>query len=158
MNKFAATLAVLGLAAPAYAQEENEMSMEEVPAAAMEAAQANANGVEFESVAMDPDAGTDTYEFAGTMENGMAYEVDVLADGTIEEIEEEIEMDALPEEVMTALEENLSGFTPDMVEKSTREEGQTVVYEFEGTHDGGEIDAEINEDGSNFMMNEDQAG
>lgn len=149
--------AAVGLAAPALAQEEATISMDEVPAAALEAAEANANGVAFTSVALDDDEGTETYEFSGEMESGMMLEVDVLADGTIEEIEEEIEMSAVPEAVSTTLMENLEGFEPTTVEKSTRE-GDMVVYEFEGMSDGQEIDVEINEDGSNYTMNEDSAG
>lgn len=152
---------VLGLAVPAFAQEENQISMDEVPQAAMEAAQAEADamGVSFDSVQMDDDDGTMTFELSGQMTNGMTLEIDVLEDGTVEEIEEEIEMSALPQEVSAALEENLPGFQPDFVEKSTRPaENGRVVYEFEGTHEGSEIDAEINEDGSNYTMNEDAAG
>lgn len=161
MQKFLVTAAVLGLAAPAFAQEESQISMDEVPQVAMDAAQAEADamGVSFENVQVDDDQGTMTYELSGQMENGMMLEIDVLEDGTVEEIEEEVEMSAVPQEVAATLEENLSGFQPDFVEKSTRpaEDGR-VVYEFEGTHEGGEVDVEINEDGSNYMMNQDAAG
>ena len=158
MRKYVIIAAALGLAAPALAQEENEISMDQVPQAAMEAAQAKAEGIEFTKAQMDDDEGTETYELSGTMENGMAIEVDVLADGTVEEVEEEIEMSEVPQEVTAALEQNLAGFQPSFIEKSTRDDGATVVYEFEGQHDGKEIDAEINADGSNFTMNEDTAG
>lgn len=151
--------AAFALAAPALAQEENEVSMDEVPEAAMQAALDNAPGgqTEFDSVAIDPDDDTETYEFAGTMENGMGFEVDVLADGTVEEIEEEITMEEVPEEVTAALEENATGFEPSYIERSTREDGEMIVYEMEGMMDGQEVDIEINEDGSNYTMNEDSA-
>lgn len=144
----------LALGSAALAQEETTMTMEEVPANVMEAANAaNTKGVTFEAVAMDDGV----YEFSGAMEGGMGYEVDVTEDGTVEEIEEQIDASELPEAVSAALESNLAGFTPDYVERSTRADG-AVVYEFEGAHEGAAIDAEINEDGSNFMMNEDAAG
>ena len=160
MKKIVLAAVAMGFATPLVAQEETTMSMEEVPQAAMEAAQAEAEsaGVELTTVAMDDDEGTQTYELGGTMENGMGFEVDVLEDGTIEEVEEEIEMSEVPEAVTATLEENLSGFEPSYIERSTREEGSQVVYEFEGTHEGGEVDVEINEDGSNYTMNEDAAG
>lgn len=157
MKKLLIATAVLGLAVPAAAQEENMVAMEDVPQAAMDAAMANADGVTFDSVQMDDDEGTETYEFSGTMESGMMLEVDVLADGTVEEIEEEIAMSEVPAEVSATLEENLPDFEPSFIERSTREEGAMVVYEFEGEHEGGEIDVEINEDGSNYTMNEDTA-
>lgn len=158
MKKLVIVAAALAFASPALGQEESEVSLEEVPAAALEAAQAKAEGVEFIKAQIDNDEGTETYELSGTAENGKAIEVDVLADGTIEEVEEEIDASELPQEVSAALEENLAGFQPSYIEKSTRDDGATVVYEFEGEHNGKEIDAEINEDGSNFSMNEDTAG
>ena len=155
MTKFVIAAAAALLALPVVAQE-TEVKMADVPAAAMEAAKANAKGVTFDKVMMDNDEGTATYEFSGKMTNGMMLEVDVLEDGTVEEIEEQIEASALPAEVTATLEKELAGFVPTMVEMSTREGGM-VVYEFTGTVDGKDIDAEINADGTNFMMNDDLA-
>ncbi len=150
----------LTLALPATAQEEATIAMEEVPQAAMDAANtANTIGCTFETVGLDDDEGTATYELAGTMANGMGCEIDVLEDGTVEEIEEQIEMTALPESVTAALEAEMAGFQPEYIEKSTRPaENNAVFYEFEGMHDGKEIDAELAEDGTGFMMNDDTAG
>jgi hypothetical protein len=156
MNKLLITAAVLALATPALAQEENTIELTAVPKPAMDAAMANANGVTFDAAQIDDDEGTETYELSGKMASGMTLEIDVLADGTLEEIEEQIDVAALPAEVAAALEQNLPGFAPTYVEKSTRPDG-AVVYEFEGTHDGKEIDAEINADGSNFVMADDAA-
>ena len=152
--------AVSALASVALAQEETTMTLEEVPQAAMDAAMAQLEGAgitaTFDTVAMDDDEGTMTYELSGTMEDGMMVEVDVLEDGTFEELEREIAMDSLPAEEAAALEAELPGFTPTMIEESTRQDG-SVVYEFEGTYEQ-EIDAEINADGTGFMQNEDTAG
>ena len=154
MKALLLSAATLAIATTALAQEETTMTMEEVPTTVMEAATAaNTMGVTFDAVAMDEGV----YEFSGTMEGGMGYEVDVMEDGTIEEVEEQIEASDLPEAVTAALETNLAGFTPDYVERSTHADG-SIVYEFEGTHEGQTIDAEFYEDGSNFMTNEDSAG
>ena len=163
MNKVLITSAAIALAWPALAQttgggDENAISMDEVPEAAMTAAQENAMGVEFESVQIDPDNETETYEFSGTKEDGMMLEVDVLADGTIEEIEEEIAMEALPQAVSATLDAEAAGLEPSFVEKSTRDDGATIVYELEGTLDGQEVDVEINEDGSGYVNNADMEG
>jgi uncharacterized membrane protein YkoI len=159
MKKLLLTAAALGLAAPAFAQEENTVSMDEVPEAAMTAATENApEGItEFESVQIDDDGGTETYEFAATKEDGMGIEVDVLADGTLEEVEEEIAMEAVPQPVSATLESEASGFEPTYIEKSTRADG-AIVYEFEGQLEGQEVDLEINEDGSGFVNNADMEG
>ncbi|WBU55591.1 PepSY domain-containing protein [Paracoccus sediminicola] len=157
--KFAAAFASAALlAAPAFAQDEETMSLEEVAAAAMEAAQAAMPDASFESASLDDDEGTDTYEIAGVTSDGTAIEVDVLEDGTVEEIEEEVALEDLPDAVTAAWEENMAGVTPSMIEKSTRDDGATVIYEFEGEQDGQEFDAEVNEDGSNWTMTEDMAG
>jgi uncharacterized membrane protein YkoI len=157
MKRLVLAAAFVVFAVPAGAQEENAITMEEAPQAAKDAAMSHADGVTFETVQIDNDQGTETYEFAGKMANGMQIEVDVLADGSLEEIEEQIEVSAVPPEVMATLEQNLAGFKPEMAEKSTRPDN-LVVYEFEGTHDGKEIDVEINADGSNYTSNEDTAG
>lgn len=162
MKNLLLATAAIGLALPALAQtqanpDESTVPMDQVPQEVMTTAEENAGGVTFEQVSVENEDGTEIYEFAATKE-GMGYEVDVLADGTLEEIEEEIAMDALPEAVSSALEAELAGFEPEYIEKSTREDGSTVVFEFEGQHEGQAIDAEINEDGSNFVMNEDMAG
>ena len=155
-----ATAAALLLATAATAQEaatetdESAMTMEEVPAAVMEAATAaNTMGTEFETVAMDDGV----YEFAGTQSSGMGYEIDVMEDGSIEEIETEIDMAALPAEVTATMEAEMAGLEPTYVEMSERPEG-VVVYEFEGMMDGANVDAEIAADGTGFEMADDAAG
>lgn len=156
--KYAAIIvSTLALAAPALAQEETKLDMSAVPAAAMEAAQKAVQGVTFETAQMDKDEGTDTYELGAKLSSGKHIEVDVLADGTIEEVEEEITAAELPAEVKATLDKELAGFAPTMIEKSTRPQG-VVVYEFEGQHGGKEIDAEINADGTGYKLNDDMAG
>ena len=158
MKTFLITTATLGLATAALAQGGSQISMDEVPEVAMAAAQENAPaGVsEFESVQLDPDADTETYEFAATKDDGMAIEVDVLADGTLEEVEEEVGMEAVPQQVAATLDQEVPGLQPAFIEKSTRPGG--IVYEFEGQLEGQEVDIEINEDGSGFVNNADTAG
>lgn len=158
MNKLVLTLAAIAFAAPAFAQDETSAKMDQVPQAARDAAKANANGVTFKTVQIDDDEGTKTYEFSGAMPNGMMLEVDVLADGTVEEVERQIAMEAVPEAVVSTLNQELAGFKPDVIEESTRDDGKTVIYEFEGKHEGEEIDVEINADGTGFTRNEDMAG
>lgn len=157
MKHITLAAALIGFAAPALAQEENVIAMDKAPKAAMDAAMAQAKGVTFDKVQIDNDEATETYEFSGKMANGMMVEVDVLADGTLEELEEQIDKSALPESVMATLTKNLPNFEPAFIEKSTRP-NNLVVYEFEGKHDGKEIDVEINADGSNYKMIDDLAG
>src|ERR671916_3343464 len=101
--------------------------MDQAPQAAKDAAMTHASGVTFDKVQIDNDEGTETYEFSGKMQNGMTLEVDVLADGTLEEIEQQIDKSEVPQEVMTTLNQNLQNFEPTMAEKSTRP-NNLVVY------------------------------
>ena len=158
MNKYKlalATATLLGAGGTALAQD--SMSMDEVPPEARAAAQAAVPGTSFDSVGLDLDGGQATYEFAGTGEDGKAIEVDVLATGEVLEIEREIEMSEVPEAARTLLERYASGMQPEMVEESTHANFE-VWYEFGGTLDGSEIDAEVSADGTRIMIQDDQAG
>ena len=163
MKKFLLATAAIGLALPAFAQvsgdaaEENVISMDEVPEAARTAAEENSMGVTFDKVQIDDDGGTETYEFSGAKEDGTMIEVDVLADGTVEEIEEQIDMEAVPQPVSATLDSEVPGLDPTFIEKSTRDDGATIVYEFEGELEGQPVDVEIDEDGSGFVNNADMA-
>jgi len=158
MKRFIFSAAVLSLAAPALAQEEQTVELTAVPKVAMDAAMARAEGATFEKAVIDNDEGTETYELSGKMADGMMIEVDVLADGTIEEVEKQIEASALPAAVSTALDATVPNMQPSIIEESTRPDG-TVVYEFEGKNaEGKEVDVEINADGSNPKVIDDMAG
>lgn len=154
--KFAtAILSTLVLAAPALAQESQSIDMAEVPAPVIEAAQGAVSGVTFDTANLDRDGGTDTFELSGIDADGMRFEVDATANGTIEEVEEQVSVEDLPAEVKTAMEVNLSGIEPTMIEKSTREGGQVIVYEFEAERDGQFVNAEVGEDGADWKVVED---
>ena len=87
----------------AEAKDEDTITMKDVPVQAKAAAQAAANGMKLEKVDLDMDNGTATYELAGKGADGKTVEIDVLADGTIEEVEQEISMDDVPDAVKKML-------------------------------------------------------
>lgn len=153
----ALALGALGLPVFAQAQQETTIRMEDVPLAARAAAESHARGVRFEKVQVDDDEGTRTYEFSGQMDNGLIYEVDVLADGTVEEIEEEIGFSMVPQDIQDVLKAQLPGFDPRMIARSSRPDG-SIFYEFRGTRGGQEIDVEVNAVGAQLMPREDSSG
>ena len=157
MKTLVLAMTLAALATPALAQDEKAITMDQAPPAARDAATKAVEGISFEKVQIDSDEGTETYEFAGKTADGVMIEVDVLADGTIEEIEQQIDASALPAEVKTTLDHNLPSFKPTMVEKSTRP-NNAVVYELEGSHEGKDVDVEINADGSGYKLINDMAG
>ena len=158
MNKQAFATAVLAAAAfGTAAQAQDKMSMDEAPAEARAAARAAAPGMSFDSVGLDLDGGQATYEFAGKNADGMMVEVDVLADGQVLEIERQIDMSEVPSAVKTLLDRYAAGMEPSMVEQSTHANLE-VWYEFGGTLEGSEIDAEVSSDGKRILIQDDQAG
>lgn len=154
--KFAAALfSTVAFAVPAMAQDAGPVDLATVPAPVIEAAQAAVSGVVFDMANIDGDDGTQTYELSGVDANGKKFEVDALADGTIEEVEEEVMAEDLPAEVKTAMEVNMEGITPTLIEKSTRDGGQAIVYEFEAEKDGKMMHAEVGADGATWVVSED---
>lgn len=132
-----------GLAAfavgPAWAQQQQgqqqqaqEIEMSEVPQAVMEAARQEMPDAQFSQAQTEQEDGRTVYELGGQSADGMAFEVDVFEDGTIQEVEREIGMDQVPSPVQQALQEEMQGFQPSLIEESTRD-GQVAAYEFEGT-------------------------
>ena len=139
------------------AQDEDTITMKDVPFAAKAAAQAAGNGVTFEKVDLDLDNGTATYELAGKGADGKMIEINVLSDGTIEEVEQEISMDNVPEAVKKILAKYMPKFKADKAEKSTRTNFE-VFYEFDGQDEnGGELDIEVRSDGKQITLADDSA-
>ena len=101
-------------------QDEDSITMKDVPVEVKAAAQAAGNGTKLDKVGLDLDNGTATYELAGKGADGKMIEIDVLSDGTIEEIEQEISMDAVPEAVKKTMAKYMPKFKADKAEKSTR--------------------------------------
>lgn len=85
------------------------------------------------------------YELQG-MADGKKVEVDVIEDGTLDEVETEIEMGALPEAVTKAVMGKMPNFKPGKIEQSRRPAG--TYYEIEGTDGSNKMDIEIKADGT----------
>jgi hypothetical protein len=146
------------LAMPALAQDMKPITLNDVPPHVIAAALAAANGVKFAKVQIEYEDGADIYEFSGKLPNGKAYEVDVFHDGAIEEVEEEIDMAAVPPAVRETLNRFLPNVQPSKIEKSTRA-NFSVWYGFDAKDARGkEIDVEISSDGQRILIQADEAG
>ena len=147
-----AASAVALLASPALALE-----LTQVPPHVLEVANHYAPEAKWESAGTDFDTQTmwPEYEIAGKLPNGAAIEVDVTPEGNLHEVETVIEASTVPEPVMKLLGVYLPGFTPTLVEMSTRP--NAVFYEFEGTVNGREIDVEVNAAGTAIVIADDAA-
>lgn len=156
MNKQLLLAGVIALGLPTGAMAD-DMPMENVPQAVLDAANKAAEGRTLTAVSMEMENGTAIYEFAVEREDGRAMEIDIFEDGSLDEIELEVAMEDLPESVRAKIEADLPGFVPTLIEKSTRPSG--IFYEFEGpSADGsGDVDVEIAEDGSEIVVKSDAA-
>ena len=139
--------------ASAHAAAETEVSFDAVPEAVMETAVNTAPGVEFTRVQTELEDGVEIYEFQATDHNGKHIEIDVRADGTLEEIEMEIALDDAPAAVLATLDREAPGFIPSYIEMSVRE-GGALVYEFEGDLNGETVNIEIAENGALLVFSD----
>ena len=152
----AAGIAALALSCgPALAQDSVEeiIDLSEVPEAAMTAARAAAGDVELTVGNTETEGSKTVYELRGRMTDGMMLEVDVFADGTIEEVEREIDPAEVPKAVMEAVRAKYPGFRASRVEANVRDD-QVVEYNIEGQAGGTTFDVEVTADGSDVSGTE----
>jgi uncharacterized membrane protein YkoI len=126
---------------------QSDVGMDDVPEAARETAIATAPGVTFTKVTAEVENGRTVYEFEGRSPDGKHIEVDVLENGTLDEIEMEMAFDELPQPVKSAIASRYPGFKATYVESSVRSNGE-FLYEVEGSSaDGASLVIEVAEDG-----------
>ena len=142
--------------------QNKKVQISEVPAKFLEVAKAALPGAEWTHAEINYDLGTHpslvVYEIAGR-KGSQEVEVDVRADGSVEEVEETIDLKDVPKPVLDLLNSECPGFQVKKAEKSTRpyRNGTKVIwYEFKGTtKDGALLDVEITEDGKYFVFEAD---
>lgn len=163
----AVAFGVAALAVSAQAQEttttpagvtgDMQIELSQVPPAIMMVADRHAPGFKVTSANVDlGEDGMMVYEIAGTDMDGKNVELDVHPDGRLDEIEREITMGDVPAKVSTMMKAYLADFQPSKVELSQRPD-MTMVYEFEGTRSGREVDVEISAAGDMIMIVDDNA-
>lgn len=141
--KHALILTALMSSGAAFAEDNTRISILQVPDAAMETARQFAPGIEFLRYGYEDETTGRIYEFEGRDSRGYHIEIDVTAEGVLEEIEIETPWDEVPFSVQFELDLVAPDFEPHFIEASTRPDG-TTVYEFEGaTEDGNPSDIEI---------------
>ena len=113
-------------ASPAIAGK--EVAMEEVPTAARETAIRTAPGLDVERIEVEEESGRLVYEFEGRGPDAERIEVDVYADGELEEVEMETAEASLPADVLAAIEKKFDAFRITYAETSVRSNGR-FVYE-----------------------------
>jgi hypothetical protein len=144
-------LAILALTLTATAQEK-KIAQSALPAPVQKAAQAQSQGATVKGFSTEKENGKTVYE-AEMVINGHSKDIQFAADGTVNEIEEEIAFNSLPGNVQSALTKKAAGAKITKVESLTKQ-GKLVAYEaatLKGTKKG---EIQVGPDGSNLAHEE----
>jgi hypothetical protein len=137
---------------------EDPVALSRVPAWIQHTAENAVQGSELTSVEIDRDDTEVIYEFAGTLGES-PLEVDVRADGSLEEIELTVEPDAVSPAAAALFAARFEGFTTTKIEQSTRPTRNglhEIWFEWDGTlADGTAVDIEVDYAGSTYLVEPD---
>lgn len=124
-----------------------EIPISEIPKPVLETALYYAPGLVFNRYAYEDEDGVRIYEFEAIDPDGRHVEVDVLANGELQEIEWEKTISEVPIDVRMELFRRYPNIKIAFIELSIRANG-TTYYEFEGIDTNNKfIDVEIIDDG-----------
>lgn len=151
---FATLTAALAFAASAHAQD-TKIELSAVPQNIMDTAMKEVPDFKAASANTEMEDGKTVYEVQG-MAGDKKVEVDVMEDGTLDEVETEVDMSAVPKAVTDAVMGKMPNFKPNKIEESKRPAG--TFYEIEGMDDTNKMDVEIMADGSSMKAEAMKAG
>lgn len=145
--QIALTGVLLGAGA-AQAGVERVVELDAVPPALRERAARLLPDARFVTANTETEAdGTVVYELQGRLADGRGVEVDLFADGEVEEFEIEFTRELVPDAVLQAVAKRYPGFRPSFIEATHSETKKVVGYEFFGERDGKEMDLDVSADG-----------
>ena len=133
---------------------EEDLSRHQVPKAILEAfekAHPNAQEVEFEKKIVGGKTG---YEVE-YMENGREYEILYDSDGVIIQMEETLDVKALPEPIVQAISKAYPKATIEDAEKVMKPDGTVIVYEVEIKTEGKKFELELDANGKILKTEQD---
>jgi hypothetical protein len=151
LQTYSAALTILALSLTATAQEK-KIAQSTLPAPVQKAAQAQSQGATVKGFSIEKENGKTVYE-AEMVINGHSKDIQFAADGTVNEIEEEVAFNSLPTPVQTALTKKAAGAKITKVESLTKQ-GKLVAYEaatLKGTKKG---EIQVGPDGSKLAHEE----
>lgn len=125
-NAYLATAFVLASTLVAVGQEK-KMDKFSLPPAVQKTAEEQSKGATVKGYSTEVENGKRTYEVEMIV-NGHSRDIEIAADGTLNEIEEEVAFSALPANVQTALTAKAAGAKITKVESLTKH-GKLVAYE-----------------------------
>jgi uncharacterized membrane protein YkoI len=119
-------LAALAIAYPAVSQE-RKIDETKLPASVRNTVAEQQKGATIKGFSTEVEHGKRVYE-AEMLANGRTRDIEIAADGSVNEIEEEVSLESLPAAVQQALQKKANGGTITKVESLTRH-GKLVAYE-----------------------------
>ncbi len=132
-----------GLAAFA---EEAKVNVQDLPAAVQTAVKAQTNGATILGASKEREHGLMTYEVE-TKLDGKGRDLTFDENGSLLEVEQEVNLDSIPRPAREAIQKKVAGRTIKKVESVTR--GSRTGYEADvKTPDGGNQEVAVNADGS----------
>ena len=122
------------------ASGKEDIDLDAVPAEVLAAARASQPELDVSEAEFETRDGNEYYDLGGTLPDGSELELDITKiDGvwTVVETQRDIELQATPEVVVSALHGKVPGWSPDRIIESDQGDG-VVIYEFFGEDAEGE--------------------
>ena len=141
---FAIALVAVGFTAAGHAAEK-KISHSDLPPAVQKTAQEQSKGATVKGYSQDNENGQLEYEVEMTV-NGHSKDVSIAKDGSVVEVEEQVEMGSLPENVQSGLKAKAGKGTITKVESITKH-GSLVAYEAQVKTMGKRSEIQVGPDG-----------
>ena len=140
------SLAASLLAALPLAAAERQIQMKDLPAAVQQAVQQQTSGAEIKGISQEKENGRMQYEVE-TRVAGKSRDLTFDGKGTLVEVEQEVDLDALPSPARAAIEKRAAGGKIVKVESIARG-GVIVAYEGAYTKGGRSHEVSVNANGA----------
>lgn len=126
--------------------QEKKIERKDLPAAVAATVDRETKGATVKGFSSERERGKTVYE-AETVVNGKTRDIEIAADGTVTEVEQEVEIASLPVKVQQALSTKAAGGRITKVESLTKG-GKLVAYEAAMVKDGKRSEFQVGPDGS----------
>ena len=139
---FSSTLTLTALS------QEKKINRSELPSAVEKTVQAQSQGATIKGFATERENGKKVYE-AEMIVDGHTKDIQIAEDGTLNEIEEEVQIDSLSSELQASLKTKARGATITKVESLTKH-GTIVAYEAATLKGSKKGEVQVGPDGKNL--------
>lgn len=143
-----ALFALILLSVVSSSAKERSITKSDLPAAVQKAADEQGKGATVRGYSTEIENGKREYEVESTI-NGHSRDVTIAPDGTVLEVEEQVEMQDLPEPVRDALQAKAGSGKITKIESLTKR-GQLVAYEAQVRSRGKHSEIQVGPDGKSL--------